>query len=383
MTDFVSPWYWVTFTAVGLFNFIIHLILLKKEINKRRAGQVTFTTKFLGIWSILCILCGSITAFDSAIFYIHPFCHITLSLFIMSLYFQFVFMGFYQLSRLYYCFANDKIHSKKGYHNCVFIIMYSIGVIFMVIICPIDAIHIIHHCGIDNKWLYHTPQTSLFYERLHFPEWLIFLSLGMMATWDLITLVLYVLKIRMLYRTRKNMVTNSRSDSPTGSTNDHVQTRIVSILYKIVIITLFYQFTLFIGSSANAVEGFGWFHHAINFVSWHIQTLTLTFCMFIMMDHNQSTYYSFLRVLYLTKLYWIGCCCCKHMVIQQLNAMKEQNVGNLNVTNKNAEGITKRESITKETVYDVDMHDIKPDHAKIEVRRNRSEVETIDDGYNV
>ena len=37
-------------------------------------------------------------------------------------------MGFYQLSRLHYCFANSQIHSDKGYAKWVFIIMYTIGI---------------------------------------------------------------------------------------------------------------------------------------------------------------------------------------------------------------------------------------------------------------
>ena len=45
------------------------------------------------------------------------------------------------------------------------------------------------------------------------------------------------------------------------------------------------------------------------------------------------------------KLYWVGCCYCKHMVIQQLNSMKEENVRDLNATNKNPQGITNRETI--------------------------------------
>ena len=96
-----------------------------------------------------------------------------------------------------------------------------------------------------------------------------------------------------------------------------------------------------------------------------------------MMDHNRGVYATFLRILYVTKLYWMGCCCCKYMVMQQINELNEAKASHLNAGN-----ITKRESITKETetVYDVDMHDIKPDHAKIEVRRVGSEFETIDGG---
>ena len=93
--------------------------------------------------------------------------------------------------------------------------------------------------------------------------------------------------------------------------------------------------------------------------------------MFIMMDHNHRTYEKFLRILRVTKLYWLGCCCCKHMVIQQVDEMNETNMRHLSVDNDNVIAATGRlkRSITEETVYDVTVHDIKPDHAKIEVRR--------------
>ena len=149
-----------------------------------------------------------------------------------------------------------------------------------------------------------------------------------------------------------------------NSTNDQVQTRILSILYKIGIITLFYEFIVSI-VLLPVLDDWLWILGTI------LSTSTLNFCMFIMMDHNHNTYYRFLRILYVTKLYWIGCCCCIYMVPQQENELNEKKVKHLNVGK-----ITKKVSVTKETKYDVDVHDIKPDHAKIEVRRIGSEFET-------
>ena len=40
---------------------------------------------------------------------------------------QFMFMGFYQLSRLYYCFSNKQLHNRNGYPLCVFIIKFVSG----------------------------------------------------------------------------------------------------------------------------------------------------------------------------------------------------------------------------------------------------------------
>ena len=55
--------------------------------------------------------------------------------------------------------------------------------------------------------------------------------------------------------------------------------------------------------------------------------------MFIMMYHNDSTDEIVLRILFVTRLYWIDCCCYKHMVMQQVNELNEKKVRNLNAGN--------------------------------------------------
>ena len=49
-------------------------------------------------------------------------------------------MGFYQLHRLHYCFANRKIHSKQAYPQCLLKIMFPTGLIIVLT----DSIALIH-----------------------------------------------------------------------------------------------------------------------------------------------------------------------------------------------------------------------------------------------
>ena len=371
----LGPLYWISGVVTGTFCTGIHIILLKKEINKRRSGDAIFTTKYLKIWSILCIISGFIAAFGAASYFIDGFCYINRWVWMISLYNQYVFMGFYQLSRLYYSFANDKIHSKKGYPNYIFIIMFTVGIIFMITIYPFHASHVVTHCGIGDKLVYHEQVkiSTVDIEGFYFSV----ITFGGALIWDFITLALYAFKIRVLYQARKNMVTSSNAYSPSQVENDQVQTRILSILYKIAIITLFYEFVFFMVLSFVTIAAelkVTWLYYVSFCLSNDIPILTLTFCMFIMMDHNHGTYGRFLRILYVTKLYWIGCCCCRYMVIQQVNEMNKEMTMHLKSDNGK-----KRASITEETVYNVSAHDIKPSHAKIEVRKIGSELETIDD----
>ena len=70
------------------------------------------------------------------------------------------------------------------------------------------------------------------------------ISIAVLIIWDAMTLILYAAKILMLYRKRKtrsvdDIVRDASIHIDDG--NDEVQARILSILYKIVIITLFYE----------------------------------------------------------------------------------------------------------------------------------------------
>ena len=370
--SYTEPSEWITCVVVGLFSFCINITLLKKEIHKRRSGQATFTTKYLKIWSILCIVFGCIIAFDYIIYFFNGVCYISYWIWSIGLSYQFIFMGFYQLSRLYYCFANNQIHSHKGYPNWVFIIMYAFGI--TILICSMmPGNQIRYPCGIDDKWMYYESKRESIPSELN--DRIENAALFAMMIWDCTTLALYAWKIKVLLKTKQ-----TACDSPDSAKNDEVYARIVSILYKIAIITLFYQFGFLLSSILEVISMLckGWIGHFILCLAGSIPFVLLNFCMFIMMDHNQETYRTFLRILSVTKFYWIGCCCCcRHMVMQQVGEWNKERIKHINNQNQ------KRSTITKETVYDVDMHDIKPDHATIKVRRCASEFETIDDGSTV
>ena len=139
---------WVICSIIGLCTFLTNTILLKKEIDKG-IRKAILTTKALKIYSIIYILFGSITGLDLVVLYING---VIYSIFAIGLSYQFILMGFYQLSRLHYCFANEQIYSNNGYPNWLFIIMQSIGVICMIALAPaLIANQSITDCGIDGK----------------------------------------------------------------------------------------------------------------------------------------------------------------------------------------------------------------------------------------
>ena len=138
---FYPPWEWISYTVTSIICTIINYAILKKEYNKRKSSAITFQSQYFKIWSILTLFTGFIVSMVMSIQYFPYTCYVGFRLASFLPTTQFVFMGFYQLSRLYYCFSLTKIHSNKGYPNWMFIIMYIIGYIIL-IYGIIDLLHL-------------------------------------------------------------------------------------------------------------------------------------------------------------------------------------------------------------------------------------------------
>ena len=135
---------------------------------------------------------------------------------------------------------------------------------------------------------------------------------GIHFLWDLSTLFLYAFKIRMFTK-----YTN---------VDPKVFKRIMGILHKIAILTLFYEIIFVVAGFIIPVTEI-----IISDPSTVLPLRNLFFgmiississSMYLMMDHNKDKYHRFLQIIYSTKMYYV-CCCCKHMVTDQLNQLDE------------------------------------------------------------
>ena len=306
---------WVSVCVWCLIGVILHSIILQSEIKKRKQASNKFTTKSLQLTSIICIISGLITNICWVLYPLPGFCHFTGLGTVIALCTQGVSMGLYQLSRLYYSFANDKIHSKKGYSRCLFIFMTTFG-IFCLINFPIGVLLTGYHdstvlaskCGINDKF-------ELYYENIHtiyIKNGFLWPSISALSffIWDVATVLLYANKIRM-FRSFKE-------------TQPEVYQRILCILYKIFILSMFYEISSFISLFGNTLHSMlddnpyiDWIDLFIN-IDIVLITISTSFSMYLMMEYNEKEYNQFLRFIHKTKLYFC-CCCCKYMVIDQLN----------------------------------------------------------------
>ena len=280
----VSASYWMSFSALQILLVFISLLILRHEWKKRKEIDVKFTTKSLRLTSITCIIFGLVSNISFFFLWFDGLCIFTGWLANVSMYIQFLSMGFYQLSRLYYSFANDQIHSDKGYPKWIFITMIMFGIVIFIIysisLMFDDPTGLNAECGINSKYEYQYFPINNNHQRLTlFGQ---FLSLLAYVVWDLITLSLYMVKIKVFNKYEKS--------------EPIVYKRILSILYKIAIITLYYDISLLIGTVLTfIVHGFEliWFEWIAGVIGSG-GTILYSVSIMLMMDYNSGLYGSFL-----------------------------------------------------------------------------------------
>ena len=333
-----SPSEWIPNTIVTLLFTIINFKILWTEIKKRKegSGDATFTTKQFKVWSIVCMISCVATPCSVLLSRINLICTFIGSVKWISTSITFLSMGFYQLSRLHYCFANSQIHSHKGYPKWLFNIMYTFGALiaFNYIISIEFAIGIgfKSKCGINDKFEYHHHPISIT-NSTAVGEFYVLASGWSYLLWDFVTLYLYISKIRT-FRIYKD-------------TDPIVYKRIKSVLQKIFILTMFYQLTCLF----SAVM-FGLLVAVIDIPSISMQLftgilpLTMITSMYLMMDHNEREYMRFLKVVQFLKFHFL-CCKWRHFVMEQLDDMEEdvQIMVEVNNNNKESPIETKNKSI--------------------------------------
>ena len=122
-----TPFVWITLCIMRFIFSFLSLLILGSEIIHRRKLESPFPTLWFKYLSILSMIAGVMYPFFYLLEIIPGLCYFTPLLAVICLVSQLLLMGFYQLYRLYYCFANEQIHSHHGYPKCLFIIMYTMG----------------------------------------------------------------------------------------------------------------------------------------------------------------------------------------------------------------------------------------------------------------
>ena len=211
----VPPPVWIARVVIGAIGFAITGLVLYSDIKKRRRPTTQFYSNYLRWTSAVCIWCAPITPLFLILTVFPGFCMIRFVATVMTLLTQSMFLSFYQLSRLHYCFSNQQLHGNKGYPQWVNL-MITIGIMIWIstLMVYILVVTLPSKCG-------YTDSVSLFYrfrERAILFDGDSFRDKWMMQiyhlwntatsvsfhTWDLTILLLYLFKIYRIGKSHKS-----------------------------------------------------------------------------------------------------------------------------------------------------------------------------------
>eukprot|EP01084_Bolivina_argentea_P173965 301343_1 len=113
-------------------SFICISYLIKSNWS-RRTKQDNLYERLLNFWSLSTMICFQLTSLLMALTTLPTICVLRYygpsTLYLMGK----VFLIFYQIARLQYCFSKTQIHSERyGYSICFFRILYCNGFIYIV-----------------------------------------------------------------------------------------------------------------------------------------------------------------------------------------------------------------------------------------------------------
>eukprot|EP01084_Bolivina_argentea_P147491 258038_1 len=291
MSTRVLPKQWVPIMLIGFITTVVNGYILKKDYAKRQSKHTKRTKK---IWSLLSMISAASFALFHFIHYFPGFCLFSDKLSTTAISLQACFTGFYRLSKLYSCFSKNQLYSSKGYSNIIFVIMYSFGTILLLhaLIAPWFVTKINRFCTMNTS-----AEFIVDNDDNHYIMWTITIFICYLL-WDLCILLLYGMKIKSFD------VSNWRS----GTIHIEVHSKIMYILNKIAILTVFYELwnvlsivmsIVIVIYSQQTLKA----QHLIALqVCWHLgfmlASVTMNIAMFLMEEHNTKEYVQFIRILH-------------------------------------------------------------------------------------
>ena len=184
------PIYWISESVISITSAVFNILILHSECKKRRQNDIKYTTKWLKLFSMICIISGTIYSIYLSVSHLPMLCEIsTITTTMTAL--QFIAMGLYQLSRLHYCFANSKVHSNKGYPKWIFIAMYLIGIVNGIQGSLTRFIwNSVLKCGINNNMEFYNNENENIMELVSYR----LISYSVYTICDIQTVLMYIFK---------------------------------------------------------------------------------------------------------------------------------------------------------------------------------------------
>ena len=211
-----------------------------------------------------------------------------------------IFLTFYQISRLKYCFST-KNSSKYGYSNALFLILNTYGILIILVSLFAHFAPKYRVRDATSNGPICNPVYTKYFEPFAGIAWALFLC------WDWFVLLLYIIKIVQFQRMRQKI--------------DIVHKKVFFILQKILLLTIIYEitgaFVVSIHSVFNTVSILRAFGSSLN-------VITSSMIIFLMIEHNNDYYIGIIKKLNSFYL----CCCCKSLIQDVINHEIQNDSGN-------------------------------------------------------
>ena len=307
----ISPSSWITHAIIYSALFIFNAWVLIKELIHIKYGKVEYTTPYLKLWALSCITCGTLSQLFRAIRYFPFVCHFVYYVANMLSGWQAVFMGFYQLSRLYYCFSKNSVYSKHAYPQSLFRIMFIIGfILFMnyTFFAIIDD-NLFSHCtikSIDNTYYFYRQPLIILESFEMRTKWKNMMGL-IYFIWDFVTLFLYIRQIRLLKNAQQR------------------QDEIQGVMSRVLILTLFYQIPVILIMAFSIISlSLKWELYDWSFVG-ATTSILFSVSVSLMIEHNTSRYIKFLKIIKKMKLHILCLCCYSYIMRENIHEIPHEN----------------------------------------------------------
>ena len=107
------PKIWISCTVIHFMIFIFNLYISGLDRQKRQQWDLPSAPKYMSFFSNLCISLGPPYGLCLTLQYLNGVCLISRNIDLIVWFGQLAAMEGFQLSRLYYCFSQQQVHSNK------------------------------------------------------------------------------------------------------------------------------------------------------------------------------------------------------------------------------------------------------------------------------
>ena len=303
---------WLSCMLSSITCLVPAMFILICERRKREKVPL-FASKYLSFFSYFVIIIVPVSQTNVILVWFPGTCVISQNVLPPLFALVYCSLEYYQLSRLYYCFSIDKVHSNRGYPKWLFVLIVCLVGVELAggLLSYYGEIGLTSQCGFrTNGDAYLVRYYPFDNNAANLIAWMSFL---LSPPPDLLILAMYCWKARSL---------TTRNGLQDGQNKVYIRVRL--ILNRVIILSFFYWIIFLFWCLISIIEpitvifsgGKAKLTYNIPMILVAVVPVCVSYSVYLMQDHNTKEYIHFLSILNKYKLYFC-CCCCYGMVRDQ------------------------------------------------------------------